>query len=106
MSGDGSSRRRTPRRTARWALLGILLLLLAAAGWGLLHRRYQSWHPCDWLLVDRVAVILRRQGVDPDTVSIPLKATVAESAEVRAVLRLRHTPAQCLITWAAARVLP
>ncbi|HEV2148932.1 MAG TPA: hypothetical protein VGR37_16120 [Longimicrobiaceae bacterium] len=72
----------------------------------LLHEAYDSWQPCDWLLVDRVSLILRREGIDPDTASVPLKATVAASAEVRAVLQLRHTPAACLGTWAAGRVLP
>jgi hypothetical protein len=59
-----------------------------------------SWHPCDWLLVERVDLILRREGVDPDTASIPLKAVVAESAEVQAILQRRNTPTQCLVTWA------
>lgn len=87
-------------------IAGIVLLLLPLSGWVLLHQTYHSWHPCDWLLDDRVALILRRHGVDPDTASIRLKATVAESAEARAVLRLRSTPGQCLTTWAAGRILP
>lgn len=84
-------------------VVGSLAVFLPAA-WLLLHRAYGSWHPCDWLLVDRVSRILRQRGVDPDTASIPLQATVAGSAEVRAVLLLRNTPGQCLVTWAAGRI--
>lgn len=87
-------------------LAGVVSILLPLGVWALLHESYDSWHPCDWLLVDRVALILRRQGIDPDTASIPLKATVVGSAEVRAVFQLRNTPGQCLITWAAGRVTP
>lgn len=87
-------------------LLATGILLLPGAAWVLLKEAYHSWHPCDWLLQDRVALILHREGIDAEAASIPLKATVAESAEVRAVLQLRHTPMQCLSTWAAARVLP
>lgn len=87
-------------------LIAAIALLLPLGAWVLLHGTYQSWHPCDWLLVDRVDLILRREGIDPDTASIPLKATVVESGEVRAVLQLRHTPMQCLLTWATSRVLP
>lgn len=94
------------RRVNQWALFAAGLLLLSFVGWGLLHETYDSWHPCDWLLVDQVALILRREGIDPDAAPIPLKATVAESAEIRAVLRLRNTPAECLGTWAAGQVLP
>lgn len=83
-------------------LLGVVLLPLAA--WGLLHASYHSWHPCDWLLQDRVSKVLRQRGIDPDTASIPLKATIAGSAEVQAALQLRRTPAQCLSTWALGRV--
>lgn len=100
----GGIGRRTPARV--WALALVGLLLLPPAGWVLLRQRYDSWHPCDWLLVDRVALILRRAGIDPDTASVPLKATVAASPEARAVLQLRNTPVECLSTWVAGRVLP
>lgn len=94
------------RGRRRWLrvllLLGVALLPLAA--WGLLHARYHSWHPCDWLLQDRVSRVLRQRGIDPDTASIPLKATVAGSAEVQAALQLRRTPAECLSTWTLGRV--
>jgi hypothetical protein len=89
--------------------LGPLLALLAVLpplAWVGQHARYHSWHPCDWLLQEEVDALLRRQGVDPATASIVLRATAAEHPRVRAVLRLRNTPAECLVTWAAGRVLP
>lgn len=86
-------------------LTAAVALLLPLGAWVLLHGAYHSWHPCDWLLVDRVDLILRWEGIDPDTASVPLKAVVVESSEVRAVLQLRHTPMQCLGT-SASKVLP
>jgi hypothetical protein len=83
-----------------------LLLAVSGAGWVAARARYHSGHPCDWLLQDRVARVLRRQGVDPDTASVVLRARTAEHPEVRAALRLRPTPAGCLAAWASARIFP
>lgn len=71
-----------------------------------MHAQYNSWHPCDWLLQDTVERVLRRSGIDPDTASIPLRASTIETPYVQAVLQLRNTPAQCLGTWIAGRVFP
>lgn len=86
-------------------IVGGTVVLLGGA-WIAFHAVYHSWHPCDWLLQDRVESVLRGNGIDPDTASIPLRATVVESAEVQAVLRLRTTPAECMGTWALGRVFP
>lgn len=91
-------------RASAIAFLGLALLL--AAGWVASHAAYHSWHPCDWLLQDSVDRLLERRGIDPDTASIPLKATASESTEVQLVLRLRSTPARCLATWAAGQISP
>lgn len=99
--GDSTLR----RRVVRPLVFALALIVLPSAGWVILHGRYDSWHPCDWLLQDRVELMLRRQGLEPDAVPVPVKASLAESAEVRAVLQLRRTPMQCLGTLAAARVL-
>lgn len=96
------------RSTIRIRFIATVALLLAVpvAGWAAARARYHSGHPCDWLLQDRVAGVLRRQGVDPDTAPVVLRARTAEHPEVRAALRLRPTPAGCLAAWASARIFP
>jgi hypothetical protein len=81
-------------------------LAFTALAWVALHAHYESWHPCDWLLQDTVAHVLWRSGIDPDTASIPLKASTVEAPYVQAVLRLRSTPAQCFGTWLSGRIFP
>lgn len=90
----------------RASLVLVLLLLVLALGATGLYARYHSWHPCDWLLQDRVATVLREQGIDPDTASVVQRAIAVESPEVQAVRRLRSTAASCFATWAAGRVAP
>ncbi|MBW3627949.1 MAG: hypothetical protein KY464_01510 [Gemmatimonadetes bacterium] len=78
--------------------------LLLVGSWAALYAGYHSRHPCDWLLQETVHRVLQQRGIDPDTASIPLKASVVGSAEVQTVLRLRSTAVQCLSTWAGARI--
>ncbi|MBW3655293.1 MAG: hypothetical protein KY444_04250, partial [Gemmatimonadetes bacterium] len=65
--------------------------------------RYQSVHPCDWLLVDSVERVLRRAGIDPDSASVPVLATTVGSESVAALMAGRKTPASCLLAWAGRR---
>lgn len=90
----------------RLLLLTGALALLLPAGWIGMRAHYDSWHPCDWLLQERVDRALERRGIDPDSASIPLKATTAGSAEVQSVLRLRPEPLQCLATRMGDRIDP
>lgn len=86
--------------------IALALLVLLPLAWAGLHAHYDSWHPCDWLLRETVDHVLRQGGIDPDTASVPLKASTVETPYVQAVLHLRNTPAQCLGTWLSGRVFP
>lgn len=84
----------------------LALLLPLGAGWIAAQRIYRSWHPCDWLLQDAVGRTLERYGIEPDSVSVVVKARAVESAEVRLRMRGQHTAPRCLATWMLRRVAP
>lgn len=87
-------------------VVAVATLALLSLAWVGLHAHYRSWHPCDWLLQDTVAQVLRQRGIDPDTASIPLRASTVQAPYVQAVLQLRNTPGSCLSTWITGRILP
>ncbi|MBW3569615.1 MAG: hypothetical protein KY467_00790 [Gemmatimonadetes bacterium] len=91
------------RRTWTAAGVAVLVLLVPASGFAAAARRYQSVHPCDWLLVDSVERVLRRAGIDPDSAGVPVLATTAESEQVAQLMAGRDTPASCLLGWAGRR---
>lgn len=95
----------TPSRRRTWTacLAALLVLALPVLGFAAAARRYQSVHPCDWLLVDSVGRVLRRAGIDPDTAGIRVLATTAESEPVALLMAGRSTPASCLLGWGGRR---
>lgn len=96
----------TASKRRRWiaAIVALVALAVPALGFAAAARRYQSVHPCDWLLVDSVERVLRRAGTDPDTAGVRVLATTAGSEPVAALMAGRSTPASCLLGWAGRRI--